>query len=213
MEGKNSAVIYCDVIHTVEKMKDVDAGKLFKHFLRYINDQNPEPPSSIVEIVFEPMKQQLKRDLKKWKTKSIKNAEIAKDRWDKVRKDANALNGTKKDAKSTDNVNVTVNVTDNVNEIKVYRQFAHLKISIEEFDQLHSLGYSKEDINSILDAIENYKKNSNYKSLFLTAKKWLEKEKNYAKKENEKPSKVTGYSESFNRINAERGINPNDFGQ
>jgi len=55
----------------------------------------------------------------------------------------------------------------------IYREFLHLSISIREFDKL-SEEYTKETIDSILDAIENYKHNKNYKSLFLTAKKWLQ---------------------------------------
>lgn len=56
---------------------------------------------------------------------------------------------------------------------KVYRQFAHLKISQDEFDKLVEAGWMKDDIDRILDEIENYRKNSNYRSLYLTAKNWL----------------------------------------
>jgi hypothetical protein len=42
-KDKNSFLLYCDIIHTVEKLDDVQAGKLFKHLLKYVNDQNPTP--------------------------------------------------------------------------------------------------------------------------------------------------------------------------
>lgn len=59
---------------------------------------------------------------------------------------------------------------------KVYRQFKHLKIEKEEFDKLISAGFNKEQVDGILDSIENYAKNKNYTSLYLTAIKWLKKE-------------------------------------
>lgn len=59
---------------------------------------------------------------------------------------------------------------------KVYRHFKHLKITIDEHGKLIAMGYSKEMIEEILDSIENYAKNKNYTSLYLTAIKWLKKE-------------------------------------
>jgi hypothetical protein len=69
-------------------------------------------------------------------------------------------------------------------KVKEYRKFAHLSLSIEEFDSLKE-DYTKEQIDEILDSIENYAKNTGYKSLNLTARKWLKKE--YPKPSTNKP--------------------------
>lgn len=59
---------------------------------------------------------------------------------------------------------------------EIYKSFAHLSISVLDFDKLVESGYSKTQIDNVLESIENYKKNVSYKSLYLTAKKWLAKE-------------------------------------
>lgn len=65
-EGKNSILIYTDWIDTFESLSDEEAGKLVKHLFRYVNDKNPIPPDRLTEISFIPIKNSLKRDLKKW---------------------------------------------------------------------------------------------------------------------------------------------------
>lgn len=56
----------------------------------------------------------------------------------------------------------------------IYRSFAHLSISFNEVDKLLEK-YSINQIDETLDAIENYKGNKKYVSLYLTATKWLSK--------------------------------------
>lgn len=73
-EGKKSFLLYTDIQHVVAKLTDVEAGQLFKHLLAYVNDQNPTAPTYLIEIVFEPIKQSLKRDLIKFEnTKDYKS--------------------------------------------------------------------------------------------------------------------------------------------
>ena len=71
--GKKSVLLYCDLIHTVEKMDNETAGLFFKHYLRYINDLTPVADNLVVDITFESVKQNLKRDLKKWEERAEKS--------------------------------------------------------------------------------------------------------------------------------------------
>jgi len=65
--NKKSFLLYCDLIHTVEQMPDENAGMLFKTILSYVNYRNPDPTDLLTKVSFEPIKQQLIRDLEKYK--------------------------------------------------------------------------------------------------------------------------------------------------
>jgi hypothetical protein len=172
-KDKKSFILYCDAIHTVEKLSDTDAGQLLKHLLRYVNDQNPTTDNPLVEIAFEPIKQQLKRDLVKFEDVKVKRSEAGKaganKRWQEI---ANANKGIQTIA------NIAVNDNDNVNVISkdIYRSFAHLSISNSDVEKLLDK-YSINEIDDVLDSIENFKGNKKYTSLYLTANKWLSKNK------------------------------------
>lgn len=73
-EGKKSFVLYADYIHTVRKMDRDKAGLLFLTILEYVNDLNPVVEDIVVDLVFEPIKQQMKRDLKSWEEEKTKKS-------------------------------------------------------------------------------------------------------------------------------------------
>jgi hypothetical protein len=120
-EHKKSFLLYADLIHTVKHLSDSDKGELFNHILEYVNDLNPETENQLVNLSFEPIKQQLKRDLIRWEGIRKKRSDAGKKSAEKRREQKGTKSTSVKsvEQKSTnptvnDNVNVNVNVNDNV---------------------------------------------------------------------------------------------------
>jgi hypothetical protein len=172
-KDKKSFILYVDQKDLFNKLPDEIAGKLIKHIYSYVSDENPESEDLIVNIAFEPIKQQLKRDLKLFEEKRIKRSEAglagANKRWQEMANDSKRINDIAK---------IAVNDNDNVNVISkdIYRSFAHLSISNSDVEKLLEK-YSINEIDEVLDSIENFKGNKKYTSLYLTANKWLSKNK------------------------------------
>ncbi len=65
-QDKKSFVLYSDSQGLVNQLPDEIAGRLLKHIYAYVNDENPISDELLLNIAFEPIKMQLKRDLLKW---------------------------------------------------------------------------------------------------------------------------------------------------
>jgi len=151
-ENKKSFVLYCDLIHTIDKLPDEVAGKLFKLIIDYVNDKNPDPKDMLLSVAFGPIKRQLKRDLKDWEHKKQKRSEAGKkgmqSRWNKnksITKDNNVItndNGVINDiAKITVTDTVTDTVTVNVNDTVTINNAPTIEMVREYFD---TRGYVEE---------------------------------------------------------------------
>ena len=166
-KDKKSFILYADIIHSVNILSNEQAGKLFKHILSYVNDLNPDVKEPMVNLAFEPIKQQLKRDLKKYEQMLKNRSEAGKKgmakRWSKDNKNNKSYQII---------TSITDNDTDNDNDI--YKSFAHLSITKSQYEKL-CLEYGVNNTDTVLEQIENYKQNTKYKSLYLTAKNWLRK--------------------------------------
>lgn len=72
--GKKKVIVYTDWITQFKDLTDEEAGKLIKHFFEYVNDLNPKS-DRLIELLFNPIKATLKRDLEAWESKQQTNKE------------------------------------------------------------------------------------------------------------------------------------------
>lgn len=175
-ENKNKVIVYADWIDKFEELEDDEAGRLIKHFFRYINDLNPEAPDRTTKLMFIDIKNTLKRDLDKWEEKSPERIEkarlagLASAEARKLKKELNSTNELKDELNPTKStVSVSVNVIDtNISTPNLKVDWEKLKdrfnlitgkktkvISTKVKNQILARlkeGYSKEDL---LSAITN----------------------------------------------------------
>lgn len=133
-KDKKSFILYADQCAIFNNLPDEVAGKLIKTIFAYVCDKDPVPDDLLLKVAFEPIKLQLKRDLKDWKQKIKKRSEAGKKGGIKSgesrRSEANVHFASNNEANEADNVNGIVNVNDNVNEINKGK--LSLLFSIEE---------------------------------------------------------------------------------
>jgi len=171
-KDKKSFILYVDQKDLWNKLPDEIAGKLIKHIYAYVSDENPSSDELMIEIAFEPIKQQLKRDLKLFEEKRIKRSEAgiagANKRWQEIAKDSNRINDITKIADNV-NDNVNVNAIDNINYQAlldfVNKSFGrNFKVVSDKIQRSYKArlkeGYKKEDI---IQAIKNCKDNKFHK--------------------------------------------------
>jgi len=118
-ENKNGFILYADYHEMFATLSDQEAGKLIKHILAYVNDKSPEEPEDkLIKILFNQIKLQLKRDLRKWEDVKKKRSEagrlggLASAESRSKSKQTLESSTTVNDSQANQAVNVNVNVND-----------------------------------------------------------------------------------------------------
>ena len=122
-KDKKGFILYADQKALFDQLPNDKAGELIKFIFSYVNDENPVTEDIIINLAFTPIKQQLKRDLKKFEETKEKRSEAGKaganKRWQNIANDSKRILPIAKIA-----VNDNVNVNDNVinKEVKHWNQ-------------------------------------------------------------------------------------------
>lgn len=172
---RDSFIFYRSFFEATKTLTTEQAADLYYAICSYALDRKELELEPVQKALFSLIKPQLDANHKRWENGCKKKQKVSKP--EAKRK--------QKRSKPEANVNVNVNVNDNVNvNEKVYRKFAHLHINLDDYEKLVN-EFSSEKVIDILDQIENYKGNTKYKNLYLTAKNWLKRD-NLTTEKNEK---------------------------
>lgn len=181
-ENKKSFVLYADQIGIFTGLDDDEAGRLIKHIFEYVNDKNPEPTDKLTRIAFEPIKQQLKRDLVKWENFKVKQSENGK--LGGRPKKTEPLNENPKNpsliSETQKSLNVTVNDNVNVTVIDIWKNsYEYLKQDGVWYEQEVVMKFKipAQDLNNRLEQYWLSLQKSNFKGelkqIRAGAIKWL----------------------------------------
>jgi hypothetical protein len=178
-KDKKSFILYTDQSGVFNQLPDEIAGKLIKHIFAYVNDENPISDDLIINIAFEPIKQSLKRDLKRYEEyvdkQSVNGAKGGRP------KKANETQITQPffdKPKKADSVSVSDSV--NVNDINIFNEFWDLynkklnrELSEKAFKKIKESEYDliKKHIPNFVKQFKD-KQFQPYFSTYLNTKRW-----------------------------------------
>jgi len=208
-ENKNAFVLYCDLIHTVRKMPKDKVAELFLTILAYVNDEHPVVDDILVDLVFEPIKQQLKRDLQKYdafREKQIQNGKMGGRPKKQLPEPELVENPNNPSLFQETQKSLTVTDTDTVKERKNTEASPTHALAIFVKDNLPNVSklknqltdeqceklvkeFNKTTIKKTLEAMENRSDlTKKYRSVYLTLNNWLSREPNIQTNGNFSPS-------------------------
>jgi hypothetical protein len=210
--SKKSFVLFNDYRETFEELTDEDAGSLIKAIFAYSDGENVEL-KGVLKIAFIPIKQQLDRNMEKWKDEIEKRREAG--RLGGLKKAANLASASKPSkcynalanpskakqnlANLADNVTVTVNVNDINKKTNIYS---------EDFESIWTL-YPKQgrtekkkvyeifkrtvktdqDLNNIELAVKNYSQCKTVRDGFIQgASRWFKSWEDWIEHEETEPA-------------------------
>lgn len=130
---KKGFILYADQKDLFNQLSNEKAGVLIKHIYAYVNDENPRSNDVLINIAFTPIKQHLKRDLKKFEDKKRARAEAGR-----LGGLAKASNAKQELANLADNVNGNVTVKEKVINIEA-RKLAFKNKIWNEFKDKYKL--------------------------------------------------------------------------
>jgi hypothetical protein len=182
--GKKKVIVYTDWINQFKDLTDEEAGKLIKHFFEYVNDLNPSS-DRLTELLFNPIKATLKRDLEAWESKQQTNKENGlkggRPKKEITQNNPNnpvGLLETQNNPQKGVNVNVSVNDINNNNVESIDfdyllkyindtlgRSFKVVNNKVKtKYKSLFKQGYTKVQIKEAIDNVKNnqYHKDTNY---------------------------------------------------
>ncbi len=175
-ENKNRIIVYRDWISTFDALTDEEAGKLIKHFFRYINDQNPEAPDRLIKLLFEPIKQTLKRDLKAYESICEQNRENVAIRWNK--KDTTVYDHIRPDTKHTDSDidnDIDSDIDSDKKRYKDKTKYADfVSMTEDEYKKLIEL-HGDKNTRILIEILDNYKgaNGKKYKNDYRAILNWV----------------------------------------
>jgi len=196
-ENKKGIIVYADWIDKFEELEDEEAGRLIKHFFRYVNDLNPEYPDRTTKLMFIDIKATLKRDLTKWEDKSPQRIEkarlagLASAEARKLKKELNSTNELKVElnpTKSTVSVSVSVSDTTTNNAVIKFEDAVKICLFDENWKEDVERVY-KIDRNKIQHALTDFtnhcgtiseKKDKSLKEFQKHFTNWVRIKKQYA---------------------------------
>lgn len=173
-ENKKSFILYTDQSGVFNQLPDEIAGKLIKHIFAYVNDENPICDDLIINIAFEPIKQSLKRDLKRYEQYIEKQSlNGAKGGRPKKAIETQETQPFFEKPKKADSVSDSVNDNDNKINLLVFDEFYNLynkkvnrNASIKSFKKIKPTEYDK--IRKHIPIFVNSFKDKQYQPYFST---------------------------------------------
>lgn len=181
-DGKKSFILHIDSLDILDELTNEEAGVLFKAIKSHQKGEDMILPITI-KMAFIPFKNQFKRDDEKYDSfiemQRIKGLKSSLSKKNKKQPRLTTVNsGQPLSTELTYNDSDSKNDSDSVSkkDKDTYRKFDHLSISVSDYEKVLLLGYTQTQIDDTLDGIQNYAKNKNYVSLYLTLLKWIKKE-------------------------------------